>query len=184
MLPGNTGALPPYSRDSPYWHRVYAADARGRAVAYRDAPGHTVAPSGLHQECTYTVANRSITGTDRDHVFPQNRVWSVAMPGMYEGTRMPSRFVPVRSGPPATNCRNAPELTPWQLYMNFILSFLTKLFPSIWCAIFTRYLAYLLFYNTIYKFFIATKVAHLKWRRSDTKQQHTSHLFDLLCHFQ
>jgi len=36
----------------------------------RDAPGHTVAPPRLHRECT--VANRSITGTDLDHVLPQN----------------------------------------------------------------------------------------------------------------
>ena len=62
--------------------------------------------SGATRECT--VANRSITGTDRDHVFAPNRVWSVALPGMYERTRVPSRFVPVRPGPPATNCRGTP----------------------------------------------------------------------------
>ena len=35
----------------------------GRAVAYRDAAGHTVVLPGLHQECT--VANRSIIGTEK-----------------------------------------------------------------------------------------------------------------------
>jgi len=44
MLPWNTGALPPYFRDPPQWHRGSAADSRGRTVVYRDAPGHTVAP--------------------------------------------------------------------------------------------------------------------------------------------
>jgi len=28
------------------------------------------------------------------------------MPGIYERTRSPSRYVPFRSGPPAANCRN------------------------------------------------------------------------------
>ena len=31
---------------------------------------------------------------------------------IYERTRIPSRFVPVRPGPPAANCRDAPGCTP------------------------------------------------------------------------
>jgi len=69
MLPCNTGALSSYFRDSPKWHQVSAADARGRAVDYRDAPGRTVAPPGLHRECI--VANRSITGTTVITVCPK-----------------------------------------------------------------------------------------------------------------
>ena len=43
-----------------------------------------------------SVTRRSVTG---------------ALQGMYERTRIPSRFVPVRPGPPATNCRDAPGRT-------------------------------------------------------------------------
>ena len=67
---------------------------------------HSVAPPGLHRECT--VANRSITVI----TFVPIRIWSVALPGIYERTRIPSRFVPVRPGPPTINCRDAPGLTP------------------------------------------------------------------------
>jgi len=49
--------------------RSDTADARGRAVVYQNASGHTVAPPGLHREST--VANRSINGTYRDHFLPQ-----------------------------------------------------------------------------------------------------------------
>jgi len=48
-----------------------AADVRDEMVAYRDAAGHTVAQPRQHRE--YTVANRSITGTDRDNCLPQTR---------------------------------------------------------------------------------------------------------------
>ena len=63
---------------------VFLADARSRAVVYRDVPGHTV-----------------------------------ALPGMYERTRIPSRFVQVRPGPPATNCRDAPGRTLGQCERGF-----------------------------------------------------------------
>ena len=33
---------------------------------------------------------------------------------MYERTPIPSRFVPLRPGPPATNCRDARGRTPGQ----------------------------------------------------------------------
>jgi len=76
--------------------RVSAADARGGTVAYRDEPGHTVALQGLHRECA--VANHSITGTDRNHFAP-HRAWFVALPGIYERTRIQQKssgFVPFR----------------------------------------------------------------------------------------
>ena len=38
-------------------------------VAYRDAPGHTVALAELHRECIVTI--RSITEKDRDQLLPQ-----------------------------------------------------------------------------------------------------------------
>jgi len=69
MLPWNAGALSSYFRDPPQWHRGSAAHYRGRTVVYRDAPGHTVAPTDLHRKCP--VANRSITGTYRDLFVPQ-----------------------------------------------------------------------------------------------------------------
>jgi len=65
MLPCNTGDFLPTS----VAHRGSAVDVRGETMAYRDAPGHTVAPLGLHPECT--LANRCMTGTDRDHFLPQ-----------------------------------------------------------------------------------------------------------------
>ena len=43
-----------------------------------------------------------------------HRAWSVALPEIYERTRIPSRFVTVRPGPPAANCRGAPGRTPGQ----------------------------------------------------------------------
>jgi len=52
----DTGALPPMPGAEPLH-------------AYRDSPRHTLAPPGLHRECN--VANRSITGTDRDHFLLQ-----------------------------------------------------------------------------------------------------------------
>jgi len=48
-----------------------AADVWDEIVAYRDAAGQTVALPGQHRE--YTVANRSITGTDRDNCLSQTR---------------------------------------------------------------------------------------------------------------
>jgi len=51
MLPCNTGALPSYFRDSPKWHRGSVADAQGRAVAYRDAPGRT----GTHRSASEAI---------------------------------------------------------------------------------------------------------------------------------
>ena len=52
---------------------------------------------------------RLISVTHRsDTIFSPNRVWSVALPAMYECTRNSSRFVPVRPGSPTTNCRDAP----------------------------------------------------------------------------
>ena len=52
------------------YHLGSAADVRGKTVAYRGAPEHTVSPPELHREGN--VAYHSITGTDRDHFLPQN----------------------------------------------------------------------------------------------------------------
>jgi len=58
VTPANTGALPP------------------------KPPGHTVASRG--PKCEFTFANSSITVTNRDLFLPQNQVWFIALPEMYE----------------------------------------------------------------------------------------------------
>ena len=63
MLSCNTGALQSFSAS----RRKETGSAA--EVAYRNAPWHTVASPGLHSECI--AANRSITGTDRNHFLSQ-----------------------------------------------------------------------------------------------------------------
>jgi len=64
-------------------------------------------------------------------LFSQNRVWSVALPGMYKRSQVSSRFVPVCPGPPATNCRGAPERTPGQCERGLTLIYNLSLPPTI-----------------------------------------------------
>jgi len=87
----DTGALPPMPgayRDAPWRLRGYIGNVPSQTpLHHRDRPWSPFAP---------------------------NRVWSVALPGMYKRTRIASRFVSVRPGPPTTKCRDAPGLTPGQ----------------------------------------------------------------------
>jgi len=80
-------------------------------VVYRDVLVYTVAPPVLHRECT--VETVALSGQTVIIFFP-NRVWSLALAEIYERTRIPSRFVPLRTGPPAAICRDAPGHTPEQ----------------------------------------------------------------------
>jgi len=44
-------------------------------------------------------------------MFCPKPVWSLALAEIYERTRIPSRYIPVRTGPPAAICWDAPGRT-------------------------------------------------------------------------
>jgi len=88
--------------------RRYPGQSRGvsgRTGTHRCASGVT---PGMYHRKPYHNWDRPWS------LFAPNRVRSVALPGMYERNRVPSRFVPVRPGPPAAYCRGAPGRTPGQ----------------------------------------------------------------------
>ena len=84
------------------------ADARGRAVAYRDAPRHHVAPPGLPG----SVPSQTVA-------YPGQTVTTLCpKPGLVCSTAgnvgTHSSSFTVRPGSPATNCRGTPGRTPGQ----------------------------------------------------------------------
>ena len=103
---GSAVLLPRLAVVTPRLCRRFSGQNRGvsaRTGTYRSA---SAATPGMHRQ-TIAFSGHTV-------IFAPNRVWSVALPGIYERTRIPSRFVPVRPGPPAANCRDAPGHTPGQ----------------------------------------------------------------------
>jgi len=101
----------------------------GRTGTHRSASGAT---PGMYRRKLYLNWDRPWS------FFSQIRVWSVALPGKNKRTQVSSRFVPVCPGPPATNCRGAPERTQCERGLTLIYNLLlppTISFSS--CSTFT-----------------------------------------------